>query len=248
MKKITLLLSFILFVNTLIAQVKKEYYENGQLKIIGKYENGKQIGEWKNYYENGKLKAIGEYTNIIVDDYTNDCKDAMNGSASYYRKKMEGITHKGSVRVDYGPKRNRNTNNYFFSGYSRGKAKLAVAEYGEFPVLVNQKYDNNGDLNGVDILMFQNYEDLVFIIEPLVKEACGGSYEVEIGSEDFYSNEKLYTGDKETAYDLESVEMKTVLISKIEWNNNVKNGEWKYYDENGSLVKTENYLNGVEQK
>jgi antitoxin component YwqK of YwqJK toxin-antitoxin module len=35
--------------------------ENGQLWQIGKYENGKQTGEWKEYYENGQVKGIGIY-------------------------------------------------------------------------------------------------------------------------------------------------------------------------------------------
>jgi len=41
----------------------KYYHENGQLDEIVKYENGKRIGECKVYYENGQLKAIGKYEN-----------------------------------------------------------------------------------------------------------------------------------------------------------------------------------------
>ena len=38
----------------------KEYFKNGQLRKIGKYNRkGLQEGEWKYYHENGQLKSIG---------------------------------------------------------------------------------------------------------------------------------------------------------------------------------------------
>ena len=39
----------------------KEYYETGELKANGKYENGLKIGEWKFWYENGKMEQKGLY-------------------------------------------------------------------------------------------------------------------------------------------------------------------------------------------
>ncbi|MFT4684883.1 MAG: antitoxin component YwqK of YwqJK toxin-antitoxin module [Flavobacteriales bacterium] len=55
MKKIILFIAVALLSTIANAQEHKEYYENGQLKEIGKYENGKETGEWKEYTENGKL-------------------------------------------------------------------------------------------------------------------------------------------------------------------------------------------------
>ena len=39
----------------------KEYYETGELKSQGKYNNGLKIGEWKFYYKNGKIEQTGIY-------------------------------------------------------------------------------------------------------------------------------------------------------------------------------------------
>ena len=246
MKKTILLLTLIFLVKLSYAQDQKEYYDNGELKSIGKYNSdGKKIGEWKTFHENGQLKTIGKYANIYVGEYTNDCEEKIQGAAKYYKKEMEGITGKGYARVEYDFEEMRLSNTYNYVGLSVDTAKLAVAEYGDFPVLINQKYDSNGQLNGVDVLIFKSYRDLVFIIEPLVQEACKGTYEIQMAGDDIFLNETLYTRDKKTAYDLDSVNMKTVFIYKLEWNN-VKNGEWKHYDENGSLVKTENYLNDTE--
>ncbi|MDG5493028.1 toxin-antitoxin system YwqK family antitoxin [Psychroserpens sp. SPM9] len=72
-KTIQLLIICIIFVNTYAQEVQKEYYDNGQLKSIGKGKNPNAPitlnpnqpppaeGEWKFYYENGKLKSIGSY-------------------------------------------------------------------------------------------------------------------------------------------------------------------------------------------
>ena len=39
------------------------YYDNGQLHQIANFENGKLTGECKEFYENGQLKKIGNYEN-----------------------------------------------------------------------------------------------------------------------------------------------------------------------------------------
>jgi len=44
-------------------QEHKEYYENDILKVEGfKDENGKKTGEWKYYYQDGQLKSIGKHS------------------------------------------------------------------------------------------------------------------------------------------------------------------------------------------
>ena len=40
----------------------KTYYENGHIKEIGEYKNGKHIGLWKTYFEDGVLKGQIEYS------------------------------------------------------------------------------------------------------------------------------------------------------------------------------------------
>lgn len=42
---------------------RKDYYENGKLKEVTNYENGKLNGQIKQYYENGNLKTIGPVKN-----------------------------------------------------------------------------------------------------------------------------------------------------------------------------------------
>lgn len=60
-KQVTLLI--LVFTINLSAQIKNDYYENGQIKITGNLKNDGKDGEWKQYYENGKLKNEGNYSN-----------------------------------------------------------------------------------------------------------------------------------------------------------------------------------------
>ncbi|APG65649.1 hypothetical protein LPB136_09860 [Tenacibaculum todarodis] len=65
MRKTIIFLAIIMSINLLTAQEHKEYFDNGNLKEIGKYENDIATGEWKRYHENGQLSEIGKYENGI---------------------------------------------------------------------------------------------------------------------------------------------------------------------------------------
>ncbi len=41
----------------------KEYYDNHQLKVNGKFNNDVKIGKWIFYYDNGQVQQSGEYNN-----------------------------------------------------------------------------------------------------------------------------------------------------------------------------------------
>ena len=40
----------------------KEYYENSQLKVSGRFKNDVKTGKWIYYYSNGQMEQAGEYT------------------------------------------------------------------------------------------------------------------------------------------------------------------------------------------
>ncbi len=39
----------------------KDFYEDGTLRAEGKYDNGRQTGEWKYFHQNGKLEQSGKF-------------------------------------------------------------------------------------------------------------------------------------------------------------------------------------------
>ncbi len=58
---ILLAITIILVNSTAYAEVRKEYYESGQLKAGLNYKDGKQEGIIKAYYESGQLQAEGNF-------------------------------------------------------------------------------------------------------------------------------------------------------------------------------------------
>lgn len=46
-----------------ILQEEKHFYQNGKLKMQGKFLNGKRDGEWKSYFANAQIQSTGTFTN-----------------------------------------------------------------------------------------------------------------------------------------------------------------------------------------
>ncbi len=61
MKKLIAICLLMSTIFTINAQEQKEYYDNGQLKSVGKRIDGTGNGEWKYYHENGELIATKFY-------------------------------------------------------------------------------------------------------------------------------------------------------------------------------------------
>jgi antitoxin component YwqK of YwqJK toxin-antitoxin module len=94
MRRILILLSFLLFNSLLFSQnkIEKSFYSNGTLKSIGASINGERDGEWKLYHENGKLFQLiffnkGNPTGSIKFFHKNG---QMSLSANAINGKLEG--------------------------------------------------------------------------------------------------------------------------------------------------------------
>lgn len=72
----------------------KEFFPDGSLRSDGKYDNGKQVGDWKYYHENGKIEQLGKFSKqgkpegiwkwyfetgqlLKEENYSNGLKDGM---------------------------------------------------------------------------------------------------------------------------------------------------------------------------
>ena len=69
------------------------YFNNGQLKIKGRYVNGEKDGIWEEYYTNGQLGIKGEFKNNKLDGqwekYEMDGK--LNAKGNYINGEKDGI-------------------------------------------------------------------------------------------------------------------------------------------------------------
>ena len=134
MKKIILLLALVLFTNLIIAQEKKEYYDNGQLKSIENYVDNIEHGSFIYYYENGTISAEGTMKN-----------GELEGAYSEYNEKgqlKEFTTYKNGDK-DGAFKRFWETGELKEEGTYR---KNADSWNEPFKIGVYKKYHPNGDM------------------------------------------------------------------------------------------------------
>ena len=148
--------------------------------------------------------------------FTQECEDSVVGAVEYYKSKMEGITNTGYLYLEYNYEGMEESNKFNYTGLKVGTAKLALSEYGHAPTLINQKYNEKGNLNSLDIIVFNTYWDIVFVIDSEVTEACAGQYKVRNAGEGSFSNEKIYSNNTKVQYKLESVKLKVFYTSEIQ--------------------------------
>ena len=65
----------------------KEWWENGNKKLQGRYKSGHKNGRWVGYFENGKIKSETNYKNGIEDGLdTRWHKNGVKHSKGTYQK------------------------------------------------------------------------------------------------------------------------------------------------------------------
>ena len=199
----------------------KEYYLDGKLKFVGKYQNGIKIdgvgyniyGEkilylnnniGEEYYDNGKLQFIGEY---------------FNG------KKWDGVL------FDYFGEQQ------LFLNFGKGYMK----EYYEDGKLLFEGEYNNGERNGKGIEYFDERE--IFEGEYLNGIRWKGHIKEYDVIRHYLKFEAIYlNGLKNGSF--RNYQAAGVLKSEGEYLNDKINGKYKEYYDNGDLYIEGEYLNG----
>jgi len=189
------------------------------------------------------ILSIALSRGISAQNFTPKCEETVKGAITYYKSQMQGVTDKGSTRIKYTQGSLDLISEFNFTGLKFGTAKVAITEDGEAPALINQTYDNEGVLNGLHYVNFPDWKSFVFIVEPVVQESCKGEYQMERLTDGPVSNWELYVNNKE--YDVEELTFSTMSVSNLgdkgnqieKYENGVRTGGRKYYDENGNLIK-----------
>ncbi len=148
----------------------KKYFDNGTPQTEGQYLNNKRVGEWKNYYENGQLKSVVKYDKegnrdksylSYYEDGTLQNKTQLEDknyiSRGYYKSGelyFERIPESGyykEYRKDGTLKIEANYLNYQLYGtwksfYENGKVNWEVAYFEGYRNGGYKNYDNTGNL------------------------------------------------------------------------------------------------------
>lgn len=199
------------------------YHPNGKVSSEGTMRSGKPDGYWKTYYENGQLKSEGNRLNFKLDSLWRFYSDSGVVTAEY--------NYTGGIK-------NGLQRNY----YPNGKLRTAETDSMGIRVGTSQFYDERGNriksipyTNGVENGMAREYnsEDLLITVA-------------------FYRNgffqreEKINRLDKSgrkqgiyrTYYDSDQ------LKSEGAYTDDLKDGLFKEYAEDGRVMKKEEYRMG----
>lgn len=156
------------------------YYENGKLRVSGKYNSlGKKTGEWKTFYEDGKVKTSeihlenGESISVLYDEdgqkfngelvtYKDDPSDWYNQGKPKVIDEInnykDGILNGVSINYNFlGDQKSSEC--FYVNGKLEGKYILygTKKENGEFVIYKKSEsnYTNNKQ-NGVSIKYYEN--------------------------------------------------------------------------------------------
>ena len=111
-----------------------EYYKNGQVELLGKYNDGNMNGEFEKYYENGQLESRENYKNgikegLYVEYYKNGQVELLG---KYSDGNMNGVFEKyyenGQLesRISY-----KNDRLYYIYDYNLEKARSTLKKWQE---------------------------------------------------------------------------------------------------------------------
>jgi len=133
------------------------------------------------------------------------CEETVQAAIAHYKSKMQGVTDKGFVHIKYTHGRFDLIAEFNLVGLKFRNARLALDEDNQAPALLIEKLDDNGYLKGVNVLSFNDWNSFVFVVEPMVAEACEGQYELGDAADGSVTNMKLYYNNKKHASAVEEL-------------------------------------------
>lgn len=153
MERVKIIISIVLLFSLFgCRDMRKEYYENGNLESEFEYKNDKLNGVGKTYYENGELKSQGQYIDGkkegVFTFYFR--KGKLKMKVNYINGKEEGVIKKyyknGALNVEAEFKNGKQdgiTKEYFESGKPKGLINYKNGvRHGEY-----KSYHTNGQLS-----------------------------------------------------------------------------------------------------
>jgi hypothetical protein len=148
--------------------------------------------------------------------YTQKCEETIRASIIYYKSKMQGVTDKGFVHIKYTHGRFDLIAEFNLVGLEFRNARLALDEDNQAPALLIEKLDDNGYLKGINVLSFNDWNSFVFVVEPMVAEACEGQYELGDAADGSVTNMKLYYNNKKDALAVEELRFIIPYVYELE--------------------------------
>jgi len=211
-------------INTVTNGFAKFYYPGGKLSSEGTMRDGKPDGYWKTYYENGVLKAEGNRKNFLLDSIWKFYDDSATllVSITYALDKKNGLKttyRKGEVTSEnYVNDIKQGPTTYY---YPDGKVRLVINFVDGLENGIARELDEDGN-----VITYMEYKRGFLVSRERINRK---------------DSKGLKQGRWKYFYDDYSIKLEGV------YKDDKKNGYFKDYDENGSLLSVKKYVNDIEQ-
>ena len=216
----------------------ESFYENGELKEYGSYENGEKVGTWNEYYYDGTNKKMTRYYDGIIyrkEIYYDNGRLMVSGGFDDQGKKD------GPWKQQYD-----NWQEKLEGDYSHGKKQgqwKYYTESGELFKIENYKEDvriSTWENNDINSNVFES-EDTVIDVSHQIEQTEVEEVEEEI-IEYVEVEEDAIDAVAEAAGDAAEV-AGDATVESVNYYRNRRSGEWKFYNERGDVIEIGNYIN-----
>jgi antitoxin component YwqK of YwqJK toxin-antitoxin module len=203
---------------------QKFYYKNGVVSSEGTMKNGQPDGYWKSYYENGQLKSEGNRKNLELDSlwifYNEKGKRILD--VNYKEGKKNGIKttylDEETVREMFKDDIKEGYTRYY---YPDGKLKMEIPFIKGLEQGLAKEYSTDGDI--ITLIEYKRG----FVIDRL-----------KINRKD---HNNLKQGPWYTFYGNGNIHIEG------NYQDDLKDGYFKVYAENGDLISVDKYVKDVKQ-
>jgi uncharacterized protein len=200
------------------------YYPGGKISSEGTMRDGKPDGYWKTYYENGILKSEGNRRNFLLDSVWKFYDDSarLMVSITYAGDKKNGLKttwRKGEVIAEtYVEDIKQGPTTYY---YPDGKVRLVINFTGGLENGIARELDPEGN-----VITYMEYKKGFLVSRERINRR---------------DSKGLKQGRWKFFWDNNFVKLEGT------YKDDLKNGYFKEYDENGMLLSVKKFVNDTEQ-
>ena len=213
----------------------KEWYEDGSKKVIRYYKYGKRSGSLSTWYKNGKIETFSEFKDGILNGEYNAWYD--NGNKMYEIFFKNNKRH--GTRIDYHPNGKPSELKNYINGLQVGEYKVWNDNE---KLLIDNMYDDTGKY--IKIKQYNN-SGYLELEKTLLND---GIYELKRYYE---STGKLHYRvmiiDGKWNGEYTSYWCNGNICTKCYYKNHKLDGEWEYWNEDGTLKEKIIYKDGEKQ-
>ena len=197
-----------------------EYHNDGSIKAKGFYKNNKKVGDWMYYYENGNIEQIGKY----------DSKGRAQGNWEwYYACKTNCPSNKGILKKQ--------------EYYDNNRLEGDFVEYNDSGKVITKGQFIDNEKEGKWILEYFDYRE-EGNYRYGKRHGEWKHYYLDIDKLRFVGSYIDGEPDGKQIYYHKSGLKK----QETKYINGIKEGEWNYYDETGTLILSITFKNDEEVK